>query len=41
MDEKNKREEDRPRRIRRGDQPEKKEEEEAEEINNMGTACNL
>ena len=39
--EKKKREEDLPRRIRKGDRPEKKEEEEAEEISNMGTACNL
>ena len=39
--EKKKREEDRPRRIRKGDRPEKKEEEEAEEISNMGTACTL
>ena len=34
--EKKKREEDLPRRIRKGDRPEKKEEEEAKEISNMG-----
>ena len=39
--EKKNREEDQPRRIRRGDRPKKKEEEEAEEIGNMGTACCL
>ena len=38
--EKKKREEDWPRRIKRGDRPKKKEEE-SEEISNMGMACNL
>ena len=41
MAEKKKREEDQPRRIRRGDRPKKREEEEVEEISNMGMACNL